>query len=113
MAVKKTIEIEATTDDAVKELKQLRKEVDNLNNTVVDNNKKLENSLENVEKTGRSVTGTLKTIGKATGVVFLVAEALAVIKDLFTSNQKVLDFFNTSFEFLSIAFNDFVNFITK
>jgi len=111
MVVKKTIHIEATTDDAIKEINKLKKQVDELNKQVVEGNKDTKKSLENVEKASKSTTRTLKTIGKATGVIFLVAKALETVQDLFNSNQKVVDFFNVTFESLSIAFNDFVNFI--
>jgi hypothetical protein len=43
----------------------------------------------------------------------LVDKALEVLRDLFNENQIVVDAFNTAFEFLSIAFNDFVNFIVS
>ena len=39
--------------------------------------------------------------------------ALDKLKELFQSNQKVVDTFNIAFEALSIAFNDFFNFISK
>ena len=37
--------------------------------------------------------------------------ALALLKDIFTQNQKVADLFNIAFEATSLIFNDFVSFI--
>jgi hypothetical protein len=47
---------------------------------------------------------------KAAGIGLVIA-ALAKLSDIFMKNQKVADLFNTAFEAVSIAFNDFVGFI--
>ena len=39
--------------------------------------------------------------------------AFAKLTEIFQQNQKAADFFNTSFEVVSIAFNDFVNFLVN
>jgi len=49
---------------------------------------------------------------KAAGIGLAIA-AFGLLKQLFESNQKVVDTFNIAFESLSIAFNDFFNFISK
>ena len=54
---------------------------------------------------------SFQTIGKASGIVFLVEKAFEVLKETLGKNQKVLDGFNTAFEVLSIAFNDFFKFL--
>jgi len=113
MAVKKTIEIEATTDDAVKEINKLKKQVEQLNKTVVENNKDTEKSLKGVENASKSTASGVKAIGttlKAIGIGLLLS-ALGTLQDLFNSNQKAVDIFDTAFESVSIAFNDFVKFI--
>ena len=114
MAKVVTVELEAKTDKAISEIEELRKEVEKLNKEVVSSNKKTEDGLKNIESTGKGAAKSLKAIGttiKAIGIGLLI-QALGVVKDLFSSNQKVVDLFNTAFEFLSIAFNDFVSFIT-
>lgn len=113
--VKKTIEIEAKSDGAVKEIEKLQKQVEELNKEVSDSNKKTEKSLDGVEKASKSTASGIRAIGttlKAVGIGLLL-QALGILQDLFNSNQKAVDFFNTSFEVLSILFNDFVNFITR
>jgi len=54
---------------------------------------------------------SFQTIGKASGIVFLAEKAFEVLKTTIGQNQKVLDFFNSTFEVLSLAFNDFFNFL--
>ena len=49
---------------------------------------------------------------KAAGIGIVIA-ALAKLGQVFSQNQKVADLFNTAFEAVSIAFNDFVNFAVK
>ena len=50
---------------------------------------------------------------KAAGIGLANCWTLATLKEVFMQNQKAADFFNTSFEVVSIAFNDFVGFIDK
>ena len=54
---------------------------------------------------------SFQAIGKASGIVFLVEKAFELLKETLGKNQKVLDVFNTTFEVLSIAFNDFFKFL--
>jgi prophage DNA circulation protein len=54
---------------------------------------------------------SFQAITKASGIVFLVEKAFELLKETLGKNQKVLDVFNTAFEALSIAFNDFFNFL--
>ena len=49
---------------------------------------------------------------KAAGIGLVIA-AFATLKELFQENQKVVDAFNIAFESLSLAFNDFFNYISK
>lgn len=115
MAVKKVITIEVDEKDAIKSIDKLTDAVDNLNKQIVDGNKDVSKSLDNVEKSSKSAASGIKAIGttiKAIGIGLLL-QAFGILQDLFNSNQKAVDFFNTSFEFLSIAFNDFVSFIDR
>ena len=71
---------------------------------------------KSADKGAKGVAGVSKafkglgTAIKAAGIG-LVIGALAKLSEVFMQNQKVADLFNTTFEVLSIAFNDFVNFI--
>ncbi len=112
--VTKTIELEAKTDKAVKELEDLRKEVKKLQNTVQDGNQQTQEGLDDVKKSGASAAKSLKGIGtaiKAIGIGLLL-EAFNFFKETIGENQKAVDLFNTVFEAMSLAFNDFINFIS-
>jgi len=90
-----------------------------------DSDKKLENvkdgiddigkATDNAKKGTKSLAGGFKVVGtaiKAAGIG-LVIGALALLKDAFSKNQKVVDTFNTVFEATSIALNDFVNYVVN
>lgn len=112
--VTKTIELEAKTDKAVKELEDLRKEVKRLQDTVQEGNQQTQDGLDDVKKSGESAAKSLKGIGtaiKAIGIGLLL-EAFNFFKETIGENQKAVDLFNTVFEAMSLAFNDFINFIS-
>ena len=52
-----------------------------------------------------------KSLMKASGIVFLLNEAFTIFKEVLGKNQKAMDFMKTSTTAVSIAFNDFFNFI--
>ena len=115
MAEKVSIELEAKTDKAISELEDLREQVEKLNKEVSDGNKETSKSLKSVEKSSSSVAKGVRGIGtalKAAGIGLIIA-AFAQFKEVLGQNQKAADFFATSFEVVSIAFNDFVNFIVN
>ena len=102
MAVKKTIELEAKVDKAQKDLDGVAKSV-----------QRIDNNLEEVKETSGGVAKGVKGIGnalKAAGIGLAVA-AFAKLAEVFNQNQKVADAFNTTFEVLSLAFNDFFKFL--
>lgn len=99
MAVKEIIEIQAKTDKAINEIENLRKEVEGLTKAQQDTAKSTENIASNL--------GSL-TKGALIGVALKAFEAFT---EVLSNNQKIADFFATSLEFVSIAFNDLVNFI--
>jgi hypothetical protein len=104
MAVKKTIELEAKVDKAQKDLDGVAKSV-----------QRIDNNLEEVKETSGGVAKGVKGIGnalKAAGIGLAVA-AFAKLAEVFNQNQKVADAFNTTFEVLSIAFNDFFKFLNN
>ena len=120
MAIEKKIVIDV---DAVKaaggldklkdSLKEVNKEVEE---TQESSSKALDGVGKNAKKSSKGVGGLskgFKGLGvamKAAGIGLVIA-ALAKLSDIFMKNQKVADLFNTVFEAVSIAFNDFVGFI--
>jgi hypothetical protein len=120
MAIEKKIVIDV---DAVKaaggldklkdSLKEVNKEVEE---TQESSSKALDGVGKNAKKSSKGVGGLskgFKGLGvamKAAGIGLVIA-ALAKLSDIFMKNQKVADLFNTAFEAVSIAFNDFVGFI--
>lgn len=113
MATKRVIELEAKTDRAIEGIEDLKKQLQELNNQVVDSTKKTEKGLKNVENASKTVSKGLRAIAttiKGIGIGLLL-EAFNFFKETLGQNQKVLDLFNTTFEAMSLAFNDFINFI--
>ncbi len=107
------VELEAKTDKALKGIDGVAKSVENLNKEIVSSNKDTAKSLKNVEATSSLAAKGIRGIGnalKAAGIGLAIA-AFATLQEIFMQNQKAADFFNTSFEVVSIAFNDFVGFI--
>ena len=113
MAIKKTIELELKYKEAVKDLDEFQKEYSKLEKEVQGQNKATADSIKNIEGSSKSAAKGIKAIGasiKAIGIGLLIA-AFAKLKEVFEENQKVADFFNVTFEALSLAFNDFFNFL--
>ena len=114
MAAKKvTVELEAKTDKAISELEDLKKEINRLNDEVSKGNKQTEKGLKGVEKASEKTAKGVSSIGnalKAAGIGLAIA-AFAKLTEVFNENQKVSDAFNTTFETLSLAFNDFFKFL--
>ena len=119
--VEKTIEINVDSKGAVKGVNDLEKSIDGLNSSL----KETSGSTGSIEGVGEGAKKSTKGIGglskgfkglgtaiKATGIG-LVIGLLAKLGEVFMQNQKVADLFNTAFEAVSIAFNDFVNFVVK
>jgi hypothetical protein len=115
MAKTITVDLELKYKEAVKDLDEFQKEYEKLQNSVQKENKETATSIKNIEKSSNSTAAGIKKIGtaiKAAGIGLLIA-AFAKLKEVFEENQKVADFFNTTFEALSLAFNDFFNFLDK
>ena len=115
MAEKIIIDLEAKTDAAVNEIKELKKQIEVLNKEVEEGNKQTKDGLKGVEKASEKTAGGVRKIGgalKAIGIGLVVA-AFAKLVEVFNENQKVADAFNTTFEVVSIAFNDLVSFFTN
>jgi hypothetical protein len=115
MSKKYIIELEAKVDKATGEVESLKKEIQSLNQQVVKTNKDTSDGIKNVEKATKGTTSAIRRLGasiKQLGLGILIA-SWQKIQELFGSNQIVLNGFNTAFEALAIAFNDFVNFISN
>jgi len=107
------IDLEAKTDKAIKGIDKVAESVKDLNKTVTKGNKETSEGLKDVEKSSNLVSRGVKGIGtalKAAGIG-LALGLLSQLKEIFEKNQKVADLFGTSFEVVSIMFNDFANFI--
>ena len=110
-----TVELEAKTDKAISELEDLKKEINRLNDEVSKGNKQTEKGLKGVEKASEKTAKGVSSIGnalKAAGIGLAIA-AFAKLTEVFNENQKVTDAFSTAFEALSLAFNDFFNFLDR
>ncbi len=115
MARKITVDFELKYKEASKNLDEFQKEYTKLEDQVQKQNKETADSIKGIEKASNNASNGIKKIGttlKAIGIGLLLA-AFAKLKEVFEENQKVADFFNTTFEALSLAFNDFFNFIDK
>jgi hypothetical protein len=112
---KVSIELEAKTGKVISQIEDLRKEIDRLNKEVASGNKETKEGLKDVEKESEKTAKGVSRIGgalKAAGIGLAIA-AFAKLTEVFNENQKVTNFFNTSFEALSLAFNDFFNFLNN
>ena len=114
--VKKTIELEAKTDKAVKEIEALKDEIIELNKKVTEGTKDINNNLKDVSKEGKKSFKVLSGISKlfkgALGLGIVVS-AFNMLKEVFMQNQKVADTFSTAMEAISLVFNQFVSVIIE
>jgi len=96
------MQLVADVGDAKKDLEAVKKSVQGVG----------EASKQTAKDTGGIRKG-LKGVGvalKAAGIG-LALKAFEMLSEVFMKNQKTADFFNTTFEVVSIAINDFVNFV--
>lgn len=113
MAQKYTVELIAKTDKAINEIEDLKNEIKGLQRQVSEGNKNTANGLDTIGTAAKKTNRVLISVGntlKAIGIGMLLA-SLEKLREVFASNQKVIDFFNITMETLSIAFNDFFNFL--
>ena len=102
MAIEKTILIDVESKEAQKSINSLDKGLTGLD----DSASKGAKGIGGVSKAFKGLGTAIKAAG-----IGLVIAALAKLSEIFQQNQKVADLFNTAFEAVSIAFNDFVSFI--
>jgi len=102
------IDVVANTKKASQEIADLKKQVENLSQEVVDSNKANQEAIEKLTKTTEESAKGIKGMGlaiKAAGVG-LFLKVLEGMQELFMSNQKVVDASATAFKSLEIVFND-------
>ena len=124
MAIEKNIVIgadlsglEQKLDELIDALKasqtQADKTADSIN-TIADTTKDIGDSAKASKKGVKSLSTGFKGLGmaiKAAGIGILL-EAMSILKELFDNNQKTVDFFNTTFNSLQVAFSDFAEWIS-
>ena len=113
MAQKITVELLAKTDKAINEIEDLKNEIKGLQGQVSEGNKNTAQGLDTIGTAAKKTNRVLISVGntlKAIGIGLLLA-SLEKLREVFASNQKVIDFFNITMEALTIAFNDFFNFL--
>lgn len=96
------LELQADVSGAKKDLEQVKNSVEDIGKS----------SKATAKATGGIREG-IKGIGvalKAAGIA-IALKAFELLSEVFMQNQKTADFFNTAFEAVSIAINDFVNFV--
>ena len=107
------VQLDIETKKAQKGVDNLTDEIVNLNKEVAQGNKETAKGLKGVEKASDKTSGGVKKIGsalKALGIGLIIA-GFSKFVEVLNENQKVADFFSITFEALSLAFNDFFNFI--
>lgn len=113
MAQEVIIKLAAETADAKKQIELLTAEVSELRKEQAAQSKEALAQAKQTSKGIKGIGSAVKGIGnalKAAGIGLAIA-AFAKLSEVFMQNQKAADFFNTAFEAVSIAFNDFVSFI--
>ena len=113
MAAKVEVDVELKYKEAAKNVEQLNKQITDLKKDAVKANNDTAKSIKGIEKSSDGAAKGIKGIGtalKAAGIGLAIA-AFAKLVEVFNENQKVADFFNITFETLSLAFNDFFNFL--
>ena len=124
MAVEKNIVIgadlsglEKKLDELIDALKASQKQADKTAdsiNDIADTTKDIGKSAEASQKGIKGLGTGFKGLGvaiKAAGIGLLLS-AMEILRELFDNNQATVDFFNTTFNTLQVAFGDFAKFIS-
>lgn len=124
MAVEKNIVIgadlsglEKKLDELIDALKASQKQADKTAdsiNDIADTTKDIGKSADESKKGIKGLGAGFKGLGvaiKAAGIGLLLG-AMDILKELFDNNQKTVDFFNTTFNSLQVAFSDFTKWIS-
>lgn len=123
MAIEKNIVIgadlsglEKKLDELIAALKASQSQADETSqsvNKIAETTKDIGESAKESEKGIKGLGAGFKGLGvaiKAAGIGLLMS-AMGILKELFDNNQKTVDFFNTTFNTLQIAFSDFAGWI--
>ena len=123
MAIEKNIIIgadlsglEKKLDELIEALKASQKQADKTAESVegiAENTKDIGDSAKESQKGIKGLGAGFKGLGvaiKAAGIGLLL-QAMGILKELFDNNQKTVDFFNTTFNTLQVAFSDFAKWI--
>jgi DNA repair exonuclease SbcCD ATPase subunit len=113
MAQEVIIELKAETQAAKKQIEALTNEVSELRKEQAAQSKEALDQAKETSKGVGLISKSFKGLGtalKAAGIGLAVA-AFQQLREIFMQNQKAVDFFNTAFEAVSLAFNDFVDFL--
>ena len=124
MAIEKNIIIgadlsglEKKLDELIDALKASQKQADKTAdsiNDIADTTKDIGKSANESQKGIKGLGAGFKGLGvaiKAAGIGLLL-QAMGILKELFDNNQRTVDFFNTTFNTLQVAFSDFAKFIS-
>lgn len=106
---KVVIQLDADVSMAIKDIEKVDESIQGLNDELVTTGKGFEGVEAGSKKASKGIRGIGNAL-KGAGIGIAIA-AFASLKEIFEQNQKVADAFNTAFEFVSIAFNDFANFV--
>ena len=109
MAIKKTVQITADSEAAIKAFEDMQKKIEELDQQV----RNLNTTTESVDKSAKSVAKGFKGVGlalKAAGVG-LFLKAFGMLQEIFMTNSKIVDGFTTVFNFLALSFNDFFKWV--
>jgi hypothetical protein len=111
MAETRTInlDIKSNADATAKDFEKVADSVGDVDSQIQGLNKGAAGGVKGFKKMSTAAKG-LGTALKAAGIGLVIA-AFAKFTEVLNENQKVADFFSTTFEALSLAFNDFFNFI--
>ncbi len=125
MAIEKNIVIgadlsglEKKLDELIEALKASQTQADKTAesiNDIADTTKDIGKSAEDSQKGIKGLGTGFKGLGvaiKAAGIGLLLS-AMEILKELFDNNQKTVDFFNTTFNTLQVAFSDFAKWVTS
>ena len=123
MAIEKNIIIgadlsglEKKLDELIEALKASQKQADKTAESVegiAETTKDIGKSADESQKGIKGLGAGFKGLGvaiKAAGIGLLL-QAMGILKELFDNNQKTVDFFNTTFNTLQVAFSDFSKWI--
>ena len=113
MAKQIVVDFTVKTGAATREVSDLKKEIQNVNKEAVKGSEKTEQGLKGIEKASDKASSGIGRIGtafKALGIGLLIG-AFAKFTEVLNSNQRVADFFATTFETVRIVFNDFINLV--